>query len=47
MDFTDCPDCGAPAEVVDRYVLRASGSPPVEHVATHCAAGHRLVHTTN
>lgn len=36
-ELTACPDCGAPAEVVDRYTL-ASTSGPVEHIATACVA---------
>ena len=36
-DHVSCPDCGAPAEVVDRYTC--DGSPgPVAHVATVCVA---------
>lgn len=47
MDLTGCPECGAPAEVVDRYSLPAAGSPPVEHVATACVNRHHLVQATN
>lgn len=35
------PDCPAPAEVVDRSVWESTDG-PVEHLATHCAAGHRF-----
>lgn len=40
-ELTQCPDaeCGVLAEIVDRYVLEST-SGPVEHISTHCAAGH-------
>ena len=40
-----CPDpeCGAPADEVNRYTL-ASTSGPVVHVVTHCVRGHRYTH---
>jgi hypothetical protein len=35
----DCPACGLPAEIVDRFTLE--GSPhPVEHAKIVCLAGH-------
>jgi hypothetical protein len=35
----DCPACGLPAEIVDRFII--DGSPyPVEHVKIKCLAGH-------
>jgi len=35
----DCPSCGLPAQIVDRFTL--SGSPsPVEHLKIVCTAGH-------
>ena len=33
-----CPDCGLPAEVVDRFVLDSTNG-PVEHIRIRCAAG--------
>jgi hypothetical protein len=47
-ELTTCPDCGAPAEVVDRYTLEST-SGPVVHVATACAAdrSHHYVQTLN
>jgi hypothetical protein len=33
------PSCGAPAQIVDRWVWPASDG-PVEHVKTWCANGH-------
>jgi hypothetical protein len=40
MEFqlTTCPECGAPAEVVDRFVLPSTHG-PVEHVKTRCVTG--------
>ena len=35
----DCPACGLPAEVIDRFVLDGA-SDPVEHVKLVCVAGH-------
>jgi hypothetical protein len=35
----DCPQCGLPAQIIDRFTL--GGSPgPVEHVKIACLAGH-------
>ena len=35
----DCPQCGLPAQIVDRFTL--GGSPgPVEHVKIVCIVGH-------
>jgi hypothetical protein len=34
-----CPDCGLPAEVIERFTL-ASTAGPVEHVGLSCIAGH-------
>jgi hypothetical protein len=35
----DCPSCGAPMEIIDRFTLY--GVPePVEHVKVRCAVGH-------
>ena len=37
--LVDCPECGLPAEIVDRFTL--AGAPePVEHVKLVCVAGH-------
>jgi hypothetical protein len=40
-ELVDCPECGLPAEVLDRFVLESTHG-PVEHVKTHCAARHHL-----
>jgi hypothetical protein len=38
LQLTTCPECGAPAEVVDRFVLPSTHG-PVEHVKTRCVTG--------
>jgi hypothetical protein len=39
MDLTRCPECGAPAEITDRFVLESTDG-PVEHARVDCAGGH-------
>ena len=39
MDVTRCPECGAPAEITDRFVLESTDG-PVEHARVSCAARH-------
>jgi hypothetical protein len=39
MDLTRCPDCDAPAEVVDRFVLESTDG-PVEHARVRCVRRH-------
>jgi hypothetical protein len=41
LDLVGCPACGAPAEVVDRYVLESTDG-PIEHATVACAARHRF-----
>jgi hypothetical protein len=36
--MVDCPECGLPAEVLDRHVLEST-SGPVEHVRIRCVLG--------
>lgn len=36
---TTCPECGAPAEVLDRWVLESTGG-PVEHLKVTCVLRH-------
>jgi hypothetical protein len=36
---TPCPDCGAAAEITERFTL-ASTDGPIAHVALSCTAGH-------
>jgi hypothetical protein len=42
MEWTDCPQCGEVAEVVDRDVWPSTDG-PVEHVHVRCADRHRFV----
>lgn len=39
LDLVECPDCAAPAEVVDRFDL-PSTSGPVAHVKVRCLHRH-------
>lgn len=39
IEIVGCPQCGAPAEVTDRFVL-ASTDGPVELVKVHCVLRH-------
>lgn len=39
MDLTTCPDCGAPAEVTDRFAMTSTDG-PIEHVRVGCADRH-------
>jgi hypothetical protein len=39
MDATTCPDCGAPAEVTDRFALESTDG-PMEHVRVVCVRRH-------
>ena len=39
LDLVVCPECGAPAEVVDRFTLQGTDG-PVEHVKVACLARH-------
>jgi hypothetical protein len=41
LTLTSCPQCGAPAEITERFLL-ASTDGPVPHVALACAAGHHF-----
>jgi hypothetical protein len=38
LQLTTCPECGAPAEVIDRFTLPSTHG-PVEHVKTRCVTG--------
>jgi hypothetical protein len=35
----DCPGCGAPMEIIDRFTLYGVPA-PVEHVKVRCVLGH-------
>ena len=39
MDLTTCPECAAPAEVLDRFVLESTDG-PVDHARVRCVRGH-------
>jgi hypothetical protein len=39
LELTSCPDCGRPAEVIDRFLLQGTDG-PVEHAKTRCITGH-------
>lgn len=46
LDLAGCPECDAPAEVVDRFVLDSPDG-PVEHVTVQCVRRHRFVMLTD
>jgi hypothetical protein len=39
MDLTSCPECGATAEVLDRFVLESTDG-PIDHARIRCMDGH-------
>jgi hypothetical protein len=39
LELTSCPQCGHPAEVVERTLLQGTDG-PIEHVKVHCISGH-------
>jgi hypothetical protein len=42
MELTTCPDCGLPAEVLDRFALYSTDG-PIEHVKVGCVSKHWFV----
>ena len=38
LELTTCPECGRPAEIVDRFVMSSTDG-PVEHIKTRCVTG--------
>jgi hypothetical protein len=40
-EIVGCPECAAPAEVVDRFVLGSTAG-PIEHVIVLCIERHRF-----
>ncbi len=40
-EFASCPECGAPAEITERFRMPSTDG-PVEHIVVHCAAGHHF-----
>jgi hypothetical protein len=41
LELVGCPECGAPAEVVERFVLDSTDG-PIEHATVRCADRHRF-----
>jgi hypothetical protein len=41
LELVGCPACGAPAEVVERFVLDSTEG-PIEHATVRCADRHRF-----
>jgi negative regulator of sigma E activity len=41
MDMTSCPECGEPAEIVDRHVLESTDG-PIEHARVRCVQRHHF-----
>ena len=39
VELTTCPDCGAPAEITDRFVPEST-SGPVDHAKVCCVRRH-------
>jgi hypothetical protein len=39
LELTCCPECGRPAEIVQRVTFQSTDG-PVEHARTRCLAGH-------
>jgi len=45
LQLVGCPQCLAPAEITDRFVMEST-SGPVEHVTVWCLNRHRFTMTT-
>ena len=45
LQLTSCPQCLAPAEITDRFVLEST-SGPVEHITVWCVHRHRFTMMT-
>jgi len=43
FDVTDCPGCGLPADIVDRWEWPSTHG-PVTHIATVCVNGCRFTY---
>jgi hypothetical protein len=41
LEIVECPECAAPAEVVDRFVLESTDG-PIEHAIVLCVLRHRF-----
>jgi hypothetical protein len=42
LTIVGCPECGQPAEVLDRFVLSSTDG-PTEHLRLRCLDGHHLL----
>jgi hypothetical protein len=42
FEIVECPECAAPAEVVDRFVLESTNG-PIEHAIVLCVLRHRFI----
>jgi hypothetical protein len=38
LELINCPECGLPAEIIDRVMLPSTDG-PIEHVKTRCVTG--------
>jgi hypothetical protein len=38
LELTTCPECGRPAEIVDRFMMPSTDG-LVEHIKTRCVTG--------
>jgi hypothetical protein len=45
LQLVTCPQCLAPAEITDRFVLEST-SGPIEHITVWCVQRHRFTMTT-
>lgn len=45
METTTCPECGAPAEILDRATLESTDG-PIEHVKLTCVRRHWFLMST-
>jgi hypothetical protein len=41
LEIVECPECAAPAEVVDRFMLDSADG-PIEHAVVLCVLAHRF-----
>lgn len=41
LEIVECPECAAPAEIVERFVLESTNG-PVEHAILLCILRHRF-----
>jgi hypothetical protein len=46
LEIVDCPDCTAPAEIVNWFVLESTDG-PIEHAIVLCVLRHRFTALAN